>query len=107
MGRTGLGDASTAASRTGARAKAKREALKSLVTHIENQDDRLGDDRFRAAGVDIGSGRVEAVYKPVVAVRIRHRGSKAGSQNVLSLRVAWLREVWDRLWDTHPLARAA
>ncbi len=56
------------------------------------------------------SGRVEAACKHVVAVRMKRSGmrwSKAGSQNVLSLRVAWLNKDWDRLWDAHPLARAA
>ena len=34
-------------------------------------------------------------------------GSKPGSQNVLSLRVAWLNGDWGRLWAAQPLARAA
>ncbi len=93
-----------------ARAKLKRAALKSLITYIENQDDRLAYDRFREAGFDIGSGRVEAACKHVVAVRMKRSGmrwSKSGSQSVLSLRVAWLNKDWERLWDAHPLARAA
>ena len=76
-----------------ARAKLKRAALKSLITYLENQDDRLAYDRFRDEGFDIGSGRVEAACKHVVAVRMKRSGmrwSKRGSQNVLSLRVAWL-----------------
>ena len=92
------------------RAKAKRVAFKSLITYLENQDDRLAYDRFRAEELDIGSGRVEAACKHVVAVRMKRSGmrwSKAGSQNVLSLRVAWLNNDWDRLWDTHPMAHAA
>jgi len=92
------------------RARAKRAALQALVTYIENQDDRLAYDRFRAAGLDIGSGRVEAACKYVVALRMKRCGmrwSKAGSQNVLSLRVAWLNADWERLWATHPLAAAA
>ena len=98
------------AERALARAKLKRAALKSLITYVENQDDRLAYDRFRDEGFDIGSGRVEAACKHVVAVRMKRSGmrwSKDGSQNVLSLRVAWLNKDWDRLWDAHPLARAA
>lgn len=92
------------------RAPAKRAALQALSTYIENQDERLAYDRFRAAGLDIGSGRVEAACKHVVALRMKRCGmrwSKAGSQNVLSLRVAWLNADWDRLWATHPLTAAA
>ncbi len=96
--------------RTRTRACAKRAALQALLTYIENQDERLAYDRFRAAGLDIGSGRVEAACKHVVALRMKRCGmrwSKAGSQNVLSLRVVWLNNDWDRLWATHPLAAAA
>jgi len=92
------------------RARAKRAALAALTTYFENQDDRLAYDRFRAAGLDIGSGRVEAACKHVVALRMKRCGmrwSKTGSQNVLSLRVAWLNHDWDRVWATHPLAAAA
>jgi hypothetical protein len=92
------------------RARAQRAALQALITYLENQDERLAYDRFRAAGLDIGSGRVEAACKYVVALRMKRCGmrwSKAGSQNVLSLGVAWLNGDWDRLWATHPLAAAA
>lgn len=89
------------------RARPKRDALKSLITYIENQDDRLAYDRFRAAGLDIGSGRVEAACKHVVALRMKRCGmrwSKPGSQSVLSLRTAWLNHEWDRVWKAKPLA---
>ena len=91
------------------RARAKRAALQALLGYVENQDARLAYDRFRAAGLDIGSGRVESACRHVVALRMKRgsmRWSKAGSQNVLSLRVAWLNGEWDRLWATHPLAAA-
>lgn len=92
------------------RAAAKRAALQALITYIENQDDRLAYDRFRAQGLEIGSGPVEAACKHVVGQRMKQSGmrwSKAGSQNTLSLRVAWLNHDWDRLWASHPLAHAA
>jgi hypothetical protein len=92
------------------RAPAKRAALQTLITYLENQDERLAYDRFRAAGLDIGSGRVEAACKHVVALRMKRCGmrwSKTGSQNVLSLRTAWLNGDWNRLWAEQPLTRAA
>ncbi|TWT41007.1 hypothetical protein RAS1_36980 [Phycisphaerae bacterium RAS1] len=98
------------AERCGTRAKNKRAALQALITYIENQDDRLAYDRFREMGLDIGSGRVEAACKHVVALRMKRCGmrwSKAGSQNVLSLRVAHLNSDWERVWNTRPLARVA
>lgn len=95
--------------RTRIRAASKRAALQSLITYVENQDDRLAYDRFRAAGLDIGSGRVEAACKHVVALRMKRCGmrwSKPGSQNVLSLRTAWLNHDWDRVWTAKPMAAA-
>lgn len=92
------------------RAPTKRAALQALRTYVENQDDRLAYDRFRALGLEIGSGRVEAACKHVVGQRMKQSGmrwSHAGSQNTLALRVAWLNGHWDRLWATRPLARAA
>ena len=93
-----------------ARAAPKRAALQALITYIENQDDRLADDRFRAPGLAIGSGRVAAAGKHVVGSRMKRCGmrcSPAGSQNTLSLRVARLNGQWDTFWKHHPLARAA
>jgi hypothetical protein len=98
------------AERAQARAPAKRAALAALITYVQNQDDRLAYDRFRAQGLEIGSGRVEAACKHVVGLRLKQSGmrwSKPGSQNTLSLRVAWLNADWERLWASHPLARAA
>lgn len=95
--------------RTRIRAPSKRAALQSLITYIENQDDRLAYDRFRAAGLDIGSGRVEAACKHVVALRMKRCGmrwSKPGSQNVLSLRTAWLNHEWDQVWAAKPMLAA-
>ncbi|TWT40537.1 hypothetical protein RAS1_42490 [Phycisphaerae bacterium RAS1] len=91
------------------RGRAKRLALDGLLTYLSNQDSRLAYDRFRAAGLDIGSGRVEAACKHVVALRMKRSGmrwSERGSQAVLSLRSAWLNGDWERLWQTHPLAAA-
>ncbi len=93
-----------------ARAGPKREALQSLITYIENQDDRLAYDRFRAMGLDIGSGRVEAACKHVVGARMKRCGmrwSPAGSQNTLSLRVTRLNGDWEAFWQKRPLARVA
>ena len=58
----------------------------------------------------IGSGRVEAACKHVVALRMKRgdmRWSKPGSQNTISLRGDCLNYDWQRLWAAHPLAPAA
>jgi len=89
------------------RAPAKRQALSGLITYLTNQDRRLAYDRFRARGLDIGSGQVEAACKHVVAARMKRSGmrwSPAGAQAVLSLRCTWLNEDWDDFWEGKPLA---
>lgn len=86
---------------------AQREALAALMTYLQNQDARLAYDRFRAQGLDIGSGQVEGACKNVVASRLKGSGmrwSPGGAQAMLSLRCCWLNGDWDALWSRHPLA---
>jgi hypothetical protein len=92
------------------RSAPKRRALAELLTYLRNQGERIEYDRFRAAGYDVGSGRVEAACKHVVANRMKRSGmiwSDEGAQDVLSLRTAYLNGHWDRLWASHPLRKAA
>jgi hypothetical protein len=93
-----------------ARGPTKRSLLKSLITYVENQGDRLAYDRFRARGLDIGSGRVEAACKHVVGARMKRNGmrwSPAGAQTTLSLRTVWLNGHWNAFWNQRPLRTAA
>ena len=93
-----------------ARSPAKRRALEELRTYLSNQGNRLAYDRFRAAGYDIGSGRVESACKHVVAVRMKRSGmiwSDDGAQDVLSLRAVRLNGWWERFWATNPLRQKA
>ena len=93
--------------RSAVRSPTKRAALEALATYLGNQDNRLAYDQFRARGLDIGSGRVEAACKHAVGVRMKRSGmrwSRQGSQTTLSLRVAWKNERWDAFWAERPLA---
>lgn len=61
---------------------------------------RLAYDRFRQAGYDIGSGRVEAACKHVAATRMKRSGmmwSDPGAQEMLSLRTAYLNGWWEQI----------
>lgn len=84
----------------------KHRALAGLAAYLENQGGRLAYADFRARGYDIGSGRVEAACKHVVANRMKRSGmlwSDDGAQEILSLRTAYLNGQWEHLWDTKPL----
>jgi hypothetical protein len=88
----------------------KRRALRDLQTYLENQGERLNYARFRAAGYDIGSGRVESACNHVVKIRMKRSGmiwSEAGAQEILSLRTALKNGWWDALWATKPLTKEA
>jgi hypothetical protein len=88
----------------------KRTALDELTTYLKNQGKRLAYDRFRAAGYDIGSGRVESACKHVVANRMKRSGmiwSDEGAQHLLSLRTCYLNGNWHRLWAQRPLHKSA
>lgn len=83
-----------------------REALRQLITYLKNQGNRLRYEQFRARGLDIGSGRVEAACKQM-GLRMKRCGarwSEEGAQAILSLRSVWLNGQWDEFWRQHPLA---
>jgi len=85
----------------------KHQALKELETYLQNQGSRLAYDRFRQAGYDIGSGRVESACKHVAATRMKRSGmvwSDSGAQEMLSLRTAYLNGWWEQVWAEKPLA---
>lgn len=85
----------------------RRKALTGLITYLTNQDARLAYDRFRARGLDIGSGQVESACKNVVAARMKRAGmrwSPRGAQATLSLRALYMSDQWERFWCRKPLA---
>lgn len=85
----------------------KREAIDSLYGYISSNQEQMRYDVFRAKGYDIGSGAVEGACKHVVGKRLKQSGmiwSRLGSSSVLSLRVIWLNDRWEQLWQKKPLA---
>ena len=90
----------------GRRRGSGREALRQLMNYLKNQGDRLRYDQFRAKGLDVGSGQVEAMCKQM-GLRMKRCGarwSEQGAQAILSLRSVWLNGQWDGFWRQHPLA---
>lgn len=83
-----------------------RRAVERLRTYLRNQNQRLAYDDFRAAGYDIGSGRVEATCKSVVGQRAKRSGMQwkgPGFQATLSLRCIHLNHQSPQLWARQPL----
>jgi len=85
----------------------KREEIDSLIRYISTNEEQMRYDVFRAKGYDIGSGPVEAACKHVVGKRLKQSGmiwSRSGSSATLALRVTWLNDRWEQLWQEKPLA---
>jgi len=85
----------------------KREALDILIRYISTNEEQMRYDVFREKGYDIGSGAVEGACKNVVGKRLKQSGmiwTRLGSSSVLALRVCWLNDQWEPLWQKKPLA---
>ena len=85
----------------------KREALDTLIRYISTNEEQMRYDVFREKGYDIGSGAVEGACKNVVGKRLKQSGmiwTHLGSSSVLALRVCWLNDQWEPLWQKKPLA---
>lgn len=85
----------------------KREAMETLIRYILSNEEQMRYDVFRAKGYDIGSGAVEGACKHVVGKRLKQSGmicSRTGSSATLALRIAWLNDKWEQLWQNKPLA---
>lgn len=84
----------------------KKKAIKGLYDYIETNEQAMRYDVFRAKGYDIGSGAVEGACKNVVGKRLKQSGmiwTRTGSSSVLALRITWLNDRWEHLWEKKPL----
>ncbi len=85
---------------------AKRKALRALHRYIADHEDQMQYDQFRTQGYCIGSGEAEGACKHVIGRRLKQSGmiwSRRGSSAILALRIAWLNQEWDALWNSNPL----
>ena len=86
-----------------ARSPARREAVHALRTYLENNGGRMDYPRYRALGLSVGSGQVEAQCKCLVGGRCKQAGMRdwtyAGAEAVLRLRAARQDGTFDELWE--------
>ena len=77
-----------------------------MIRYISTNEEQMRYDIFREKGYDIGSGSVEGACKYVVGKRLKQSGmiwKRQGSSSILALRITWLNEMWDQLWQKKPL----
>jgi hypothetical protein len=85
----------------------KRKAINALIHYISTNEEYMRYDVFRSRGYDIGSGAAEGACKHVVGQRLKQSGmiwSRIGSSATLALRIVWLNDEWEQLWQSKPLA---
>lgn len=85
------------------RSPVKRAAFHELATYVEHNLGRIDYPRYRALGLPIGSGEVEAQCKTLVGARCKQAGMRnwtyAGAEAVLRLRAAKQDGTFDALWE--------
>jgi hypothetical protein len=92
------------------RAGLKREALRQLITYLENNRQRINYPHYRELGLRVGSGQVEGACKSLVEARCKQSGmrnwTQRGAEGVLRLRAALQTNAYDALWSISANAAA-
>ena len=72
--------------------------------YFRNNRDKMEYARYRALGLIISSGPVEAAAKTIVGHRLKRSGmrwTREGGQHILNLRVQVQSKRWDAFWSWH------
>ncbi len=88
--------------------KTARETREALKTYYRNHVDRMAYDQYRARGLMVGSGPMEAAHRTVSQARMKRSGqhwSTPGAKKVINPRVALNSGRW--LQAIQPLMAAA
>jgi hypothetical protein len=83
------------------RRPAVREQVRKEIEYVDTNSLRTCYHAFRAMGLFVGSGAVEAGCKTVVGQRLKHSGMRwtvAGANAVIALRCNLLSNRWEEFW---------
>ena len=87
------------------------DAAKPKLTQVQNylkiHLKHLQYRQFKQLGLPIGSGMVESACKWLITHRFKGVGmrwSESGCDHLLQLRVAWVNQRFDQLFNDHPLS---
>jgi len=81
--------------------RAGTEAVRLAIGYFETNRQRMNYPAYRAKGMHIGSGVVEAACKHVVGARCKRAGMRwtnDGADTILALRTQLLNDRWDDYW---------
>jgi len=101
-GRVANAKSLTEQERARTRSPSKRQAVQELLTYLENNQAHMDYPRYRAIGLPIVSGQVEAQCKTLVGGRCKQAGMRnwtyPGAEALLRLRAAKQDGTFDDLW---------
>lgn len=83
------------------KAEATRRELSRTIRYYEQNRERMRYDKFRALGLFVGSGVIEAGCRSIVGQRLKQSGmhwSVKGANSVIALRCILLSHRWDDFW---------
>lgn len=83
---------------------ARRQVVERVIRYYGRNRERMRYAEFRARGLPIGSGVVEAACKCIVNSRLKRSGmrwTREGGQHVLNLRVRVQSGEWDAFWNEY------
>ncbi len=82
-----------------------RSVPEKALDYFTTNAERMRYPAFRAQGMHVGSGIVEAACKTVVSTRAKRAGMRwipEGLDAVLALRTSVLNETYDEFWEQQP-----
>jgi hypothetical protein len=88
--------------RSGFRAKAKRQALDELMGYLGRRREKVNYPAFRAAGLDIGSGPTESMCKSL-GRRMKGTGMRWTARNaesMVALEALHQSDLWSAYWSS-------
>jgi hypothetical protein len=95
-----------AGTRARVRAKSKRRALGDLMRYLGERRAKVDYARFRAAGLDIGSGPTESMCKSL-SRRIKGVGMRwtaTNAESMVALEALHQSDLWSAYWSTRLVA---
>jgi len=83
------------------------QVCKSTINYFENNKERMRYDTFRAKGLFVGSGVIEAGCRSVIGQRLKQSGmhwSVSGANSIIALRCLIKSHRWEDFWKAKSVA---
>ena len=85
-----------------------RQLIRSTIGYYEQNKERMRYNKFRALGLFVGSGVIEAGCRSVIGQRLKQSGmhwTVGGANSIIALRCILMSHHWDDFWAYRPRIR--